>query len=322
MSVPFGLLKFRPYVRSMPWGGDALRRLFGKDVPTGGKTGETWEIADRPEGASIVAEGPFQGRTLTDLYREDPKGLTGLADPPPRFPLLVKFIDARDWLSLQIHPDAEMARRLGAEPKTECWVVVEARPEAFLYLGLGFGNGPERLREALAEGRPEAVMNRVRVKAGDFLFVPAGTVHAIGPGIVLAEVQQNSNTTYRLWDWNRLGPDGAPRALQVEPGLACVKNDARAGKMGLFAARAGAASTAQLVGCPAFSLTQTALAGAHVLPMREVAQCLGFVSGSGTVRAGGQDAAFLAGDWFLVPPGLSVEIAPGKDAVCLSARPG
>lgn len=316
------ILKMRPHVRPMPWGGTALARLYGKDLPAGGKIGETWEVADRPEGWSVVAEGPLAGTPIPDLYRRDPRGLTGLADPPKRFPLLVKFLDAADWLSLQVHPDEEAARKLVVEPKTECWVIVAARPDAFLYLGLAAGKRAEDLRAALAEGRPETALARVRVAAGDFLFVPAGTVHAIGPGIVLAEIQQNSDTTFRLSDWNRAGPDGKARPLHVEKGLSCVRSDPRAGKLSALTGRSGPYVMDGLIECPAFSMNRLIFSGPHPLAPSPLVQCVGILAGSGTVRSGKTDLPFAPGDWILATPAAAVEVIPEGSTTLLVARPG
>ncbi len=316
------LLKLKPHVRPMPWGGEALARLYGKDLPAGEKVGETWEVADRPEGWSVVAEGPLAGTPLPDLYRRDPSGLTGLADPPRRFPLLVKFLDATDRLSLQVHPDEEAARKLAVEPKTECWVIVAARPDAFLYLGLAPGKRPDDLATALSRGNPEAVLSRVRVSAGDFFFVPAGTVHAIGPGIVLAEIQQNSDTTFRLSDWNRAGPDGKPRPLHPEKGIACVRNDPRAGKLSPLTGRSGPYVLDALISCPAFSMNRLTFSGSRPLAPAPLVQCVGILSGSGTVRSGGTRLSFVPGDWFLATPAAAVEIDPEGSTTLLVARPG
>ncbi len=318
-----GILKFRPFVRPMPWGGEALARLFGKPCPSKAKIGETWEIADRPEGASVVAEGPLAGKTLTEIYHAEPGAFVGGKNPPGRFPLLVKFIDAADWLSLQVHPDAAAAEKLSAEPKTECWVILEAAPGAFLYLGLSAGKTPQDLESALAAGRPETVLAKRPVAAGDAVFVPAGTVHAIGPGIVLAEIQQNSDTTWRLSDWGRAGPDGKPRPLHLAEGLASVRNDPRAGKLpqGRQKELPGA-RIISIVACDEFSLERLGLTFPFSTTLGGNALCLGVLSGRGTVTGAGQTLAFFPGDWFLVPKTCrAFAVKPQGPATLLSAQP-
>lgn len=270
-----------------------------------------------------MADGPEAGRTLADLCRLHAREILG-KNAPAAFPLLVKFIDAADWLSLQIHPDAEAAARLGGQAKTECWVVVEAAADAFLYLGLAPGRTARDLAEALAAARPEEVLRRIPVTAGDCLFVPAGTVHAIGPGIVLAEVQQNSNTTYRLSDWNRpRAANGTPRPLHVEAGLSCVRTDPRAGRSDPAPARplpGGAAET--LVSCETFVLERIVLSGPFAPPADGVPLCLGVLAGRGRVSGEADATAFAPGDWFLATAaGARPLFVPEGAATLLATRP-
>lgn len=221
-----GLLQFADTFAPRIWGGRKLRDLFGKDAPDE-RIGEDWLISDHPMAESTVSEGEFAGLTLHQIIERDARPLLG---PLPRltihgrFPLLLKLLDAADVLSVQVHPDDECARRLG-EPdvgKTEMWYVLQAEPGAGLISGLRETVTAAQLREGIDEGNVEPLMVRHAAVEGLSLFVPAGAVHAIGSGIVLAEIQQNSDLTYRLYDWNRRDPQGKPRKLHLEKAFQAI----------------------------------------------------------------------------------------------------
>ncbi|MSS72284.1 MAG: class I mannose-6-phosphate isomerase [Candidatus Latescibacteria bacterium] len=218
--MTLGPLKLTPVHVEKPWGGWALGRLFGRPLSDGARIGESWEVSDRPEAQSRVAEGPQKDRTLAELRRtfgEDLLGSVATAISPGRFPLLIKWIDARELLSVQVHPDDEAARALG-EPdpgKAEAWIVADATPGARMVYGLRERMTGEAVRAAAESGGLEPCLGWVTAQPGDCFMVPPGAVHALGAGIVLYEVQQNSNITYRLWDWGRTGTDGRPRDLHL-----------------------------------------------------------------------------------------------------------
>jgi mannose-6-phosphate isomerase len=209
------------------WGGRGLAERFGKALPADTRVGETWLISDHPSAESVVASGAWTGRTLHDLIELDAEGILGTRPkltPGGRFPLLLKLLDCNDILSVQVHPDDECAARLG-EPdsgKTEMWHVLHTEPAAELICGLLPGIDKSRIESALREGKIMDTLQRVQVRAGDSVTVPAGTVHAIGKGIILAEIQQNSDITYRLHDWDRVDASGKARALHVEKSLGAI----------------------------------------------------------------------------------------------------
>jgi len=215
------LYPYRPepiYVE-MIWGGRNLERLFGRTLPPGRKIGESWDLADLPGRISAVANGPHAGASLSDLRRELGGGLLGRARAMPdgRFPLLLKLLDANDILSLQVHPDAEAVRAIGGDAamKTECWYILESRG-GMIYKGVREGVTPEQFRSAIEADRAEEVVRPVPVAAGDFHYLPAGTVHALGAGVVVAEVQTPSDTTYRVTDWGR------GREIHIERSMQCI----------------------------------------------------------------------------------------------------
>jgi len=213
------------------WGGRRLESEFGKRLPPNVKIGESWEIVDRPEAQSIVANGPLKGKTLHDLWAQDRKEIFGdVPDGPSRtgitrFPLLIKLLDAHEKLSLQVHPPEKIAAKLGGEPKTEFWYVAAAELDAELFVGLREPSTEEKFKRALEKGAVEDCVYTIRVKAGDAMFLPAGRFHAVGAGNLLVEIQQNSDTTYRLSDWNRVDDQGKSRQLHVDQALQCIDFD-------------------------------------------------------------------------------------------------
>ena len=223
-----GPLVFEPYLRPMVWGGRSLGDLFGKRLPDDGPYGESWELSGHPHHVSRVAEGPLRGQSLADLCAQHPREVFGEAIPPgSRFPLLVKLLDCRDLLSIQVHPDDALAPRLAGEPsgKTEAWVVLEAEPTARICAGLKPGVTRAEVERALADGTLDRCLHDFTPRPGDCIFLPAGTIHAVGGGVVLAEVQQTSDATFRLYDWGRVGPDGRPRQLHVRESLEAIRWD-------------------------------------------------------------------------------------------------
>jgi len=224
MSLKAPLL-FEALPMERVWGGRRLETLFGKKLPHGAVVGETWELVDRPEAQSVVHEGPLRGATLHELWtshREEIFGRLHACNPSPRFPILFKLLDARERLSVQVHPPAEIALATRTEPKTECWHFLHASEGASVYAGLRKGVTRESFEQALAGGTVEETLHRIPVHTGESLFLPSGRVHAIGEGLVIVEVQQNSDTTYRVFDWNRTGLDGRPRDLHVSESLASI----------------------------------------------------------------------------------------------------
>jgi mannose-6-phosphate isomerase len=223
-----GMLRFEEAYQPRPWGGQRLATALGKPAPADTPIGEAWLVSDHPSHVSRVAEGPWAGHTLHQILKAVPDALLGtLAKPTPhgRFPLLLKLLDAAEPLSVQVHPDDHHALRLG-EPdvgKTEMWYVLDADPQSCLYCGLHADTTPEQLTQSIHNsGLVEHLMS-YPANPGASVFVPAGTIHAIGAGILIAEIQQNSDLTYRLYDWGRTDAQGRPRELHVEKSLAVTK---------------------------------------------------------------------------------------------------
>jgi len=210
---------FRPKLVKKIWGGRRLENLLGKELPAEGRYGESWEVSAHPgDETPAVFPREHTGKTIPELARELKEDFLGAAWQEAAeggFPLLYKFIDAEDVLSVQVHPDDDYARRDHDNGKTECWVIVATRPGSLIYRGFKEGTDLALFDRLLAAGRLEECLHSFTVEPGDVIFLPAGTVHAIGAGILLAEIQQSSDLTYRVYDWNRL-EDGKPRPLHVE----------------------------------------------------------------------------------------------------------
>jgi mannose-6-phosphate isomerase len=208
----------------MVWGGRRLATFLRRALPTQENYGESWEISDHPLHVSVVVGGAWSGRTLHDLVQHDAATLFGSAIAPGAFPWLVKMLDANDWLSVQVHPDDAAAARLrpGERGKTEAWFVLAAEPESRVFAGLLPGVDESKLRNALDSGTVADCLHQFRPRPGDCIFFPAGTVHAVGGGVLFAEVQQTSDVTFRLFDWNRRDARGQARALHIEESLACI----------------------------------------------------------------------------------------------------
>lgn len=217
-------LHFRPILRHYLWGGRRLADLLGKDFAGQPTAAESWEVCSRGDDQSEVLFGPLAGRTLRDLLCAFGPQLVGSDHPSDRFPLLFKFLDAAEPLSVQVHPTDALAARLVPPDsgKTEAWYVIDAAPESLIYAGLRPGVDRACLAEAIRAGRVGEVLHSFLAAPGDCLLIPAGAVHAVGRGVLIAELQQSSDTTFRLFDWNRIGPNGQPRPLHIDQGLDAV----------------------------------------------------------------------------------------------------
>ncbi len=221
-------LRFEPIFKRLIWGGRRLATVLRKPIGEGSEYAESWEISDHRLDVSRVADGPLAGRTLRDLVHRHGDDLFGPAvGHREQFPLLVKFIDAQQDLSVQVHPDDDRGRRLANDNgKTETWVIVHAEPGSKIYAGLRPGTTRAELAAAIERGNVEEYLHSFPARRGDCILIPAGTVHAIGAGVVLAEFQQMSDATFRLHDWNRVGHDGRPRPLHVAESLESINFEA------------------------------------------------------------------------------------------------
>jgi mannose-6-phosphate isomerase len=298
-------LRFEPIFQYRLWGGRRLSRLISEPLPEDGPIGEAWVLSDRDDYASLVANGPLKGRTISDVMEQYQKPLMGkLASRFPRFPLLLKFLDAREMLSVQVHPSDAHADLIpaGDTAKTEAWVVIEARRESRIYAGLKLGTTALDLRQSLSDGTIADHLVTIVPKPGDGVFIPAGTVHTLGGDVVVFEVQQNSDVTFRLFDWNHVdAKTGRPRPLQIEQALACI--DFAGGSGGLVAPEIEATVPVErerLFDCEAFRLWR--LHGQESFPVgaENEPRVLVSINGSGNIEYGDISYTVGKGDVWLL----------------------
>lgn len=320
-TPPLYPLLLEPALVARVWGGQRLESRLGKELPPDQPVGESWEIFWK----NRILNGPLQGATLGDVIAQFPGAMTGTDGSGPEFPLLVKFIDAQDWLSVQVHPDDERAAALEGEPrgKTECWYVIDSAPGAQLAYGLAVQLDAESFRRAIQEGRAQDVIQYVSVAPGDFVFVPAGMLHAIGPGLLLYELQQTSDTTYRVYDWNRMGLDGRPRELHLDKALACTRFEVNPTARVEFATRT--LPDGNVVASPIrskyFALDKLTLLADMRMDTRGTAHLLSAVAGHVEVRLESSGPILLPqGQSAFVPAGAGMyQLIPDGDAEILCA---
>jgi len=300
----------------MVWGGRRLAEFLGKSLPTGDPYGESWEISDHRLHHSLVSNGPLKGRSLRDLMTNDRAALLGKNAPEHGvFPWLVKFLDASDWLSVQVHPDTEAVRRLwpGEGSKTEAWFVLAAEPESRIYAGLLPGMNETKLRLALQSGTVAECLHQFKPSAGDCIFLPAGTVHAVGGGVLMAEVQQTSDATFRLFDWNRRDAEGKARALHIEQSLACIdwaRGPVHPVQVHDFAATSAArlpatAKRTPLVKCPFFELEYRWETEPYSCGGDGVFQVMIVVRGGACLTGFGGEEELRTGQTWILPAAMS-----------------
>ena len=310
-QIPLYPLRFEPIYQYRIWGGRRLANLLSAPLPGNGPIGEAWILSDRDDHPSQVADGPLKGRTIAQVLEQFPKQAMGkLAGRFRRFPLLLKFLDAREMLSVQVHPgyvrkDDAHADLLpaGETGKTEAWVVLEAGTKSRIYAGLKPDTTEADLRRALASGAVADRLACFHPKAADAVFLSAGTVHSLGGGVVVFEVQQNSDVTFRLYDWDHIdAKTGQPRPLQVDQALACI--DFADGTAGLVAPVVEATTPVErerLFDCEHFRLWRLRGQSPFTVGAADVPRVLVSIDGAGQVEHDGATYEAGKGDVFLLP---------------------
>ena len=319
---------FKPIFKDRIWGGRELQRLYAKKIPAG-QIGEAWEISDRPGDASVIANGSLAGKDLRWLMENHAAEILGDAKPAAegRFPLLCKILDAREKLSLQVHPPARKAAELKGEPKTEMWFIADATPDASLYVGLKNGVTRAEFEEKISDGSVADCFHRIPVKAGDTMFLPSGRVHAIGDGLVIFEIQQNSDTTYRVFDWNRVGLDGQPRELHIAQSLASIDFNDFEPKLVPANFRQGPQfKFRQLVEDPLFNVQELVFENAGAVKLAgQYLRIIATIKGTAAIadEASGISAQLKAGDFCLIPARLKnveVKAVANTSLLCVEAN--
>lgn len=290
------LLRFQPLYQERVWGGRVLETTLGRGLPPGPPIGESWEIVDRPEAQSVIVGGTYSGLSLRSVLDRHSADIMGPAWPRHKaFPILVKWLDCRERLSLQVHPPASLAGELKGEPKTENWYIAESAPGAELIVGLKRGVTRERFERAIADNSLEQCVHRFPVSAGDSILVHSGQVHAIDAGNLILEIQQNSDTTYRVYDWGRVGLDGKPRQLHVAQSLRSIDwNDFEPAPV------RAARTSAVIAECAEFRIRRVVLASGEPLSLSggEQPRIVSIVSGGVTT---GPEGSLRRGDNVVVP---------------------
>ncbi|BCU79102.1 type I phosphomannose isomerase catalytic subunit [Luteolibacter sp. LG18] len=299
-------ITFTPLYMDRVWGGRELERVYGRTLPDATTPiGEAWEIVDRDPEQSVVNSGPFAGKSLHELWSHHRGEIFGEGLPDSeRFPILIKILDSRDDLSIQVHPPVDKADELGGEPKTEMWVIAAADPGARLYVGLKNGVARSDFEAAIADGTVEKAVHAIAPQPGESIFIPSGRLHAIGAGLLIHEIQQNSDTTYRVFDWNRMGLDGKPRALHVEQSLASIDFED-------FEPGMDVPNGDVLAECPYFRTSRHELADGALLANPDPGRftIVGVVEGA---LVSTDNRRFVKGDYILQPKGASPLVADGN----------
>ena len=318
-------LTFEPILKQRVWGGRRLQELYGKKLTPNVSVGESWEISDRPADISVISNGALAGKDLhwsVQNFGPELMGRASLANG--RFPLLIKILDARETLSLQVHPPVEKARQLRGEPKTEFWFIAEAAPGAELFVGLKAGCTREQFTARIQDGTVADCFHRVPVRAGDAMFLPSGRVHALGAGLVMFEIQQNSDTTYRVFDWNRKGLDGKSRELHIKESLECINFDDFEPALIRPELQNGTATArvASLVKNRLFSVESVTFQQDGRLPLLPGSmQIIGVVRGNLVVQYEHQELGLSDGQFCLIPASLpKVTLLARTSSICLCVQ--
>jgi len=317
-------IKFKPIFKERIWGSNNLNTFFGKDVASSDLIGESWELADLSNGVSQVDGGDFDGLSLRDLLERHGQALGFTqAQSSFSFGLLIKFLDAQDDLSVQVHPDLTAVKVLPqARLKTECWYVIDAKENAIIYCGLKPGTSKDDLRNAITAGTVQELLLQHHAKKGDFYFLPAGCVHAIGAGILIAEIQTPSDTTYRIFDWNRTDASGNSRELHIEQSLICAHLEDRTNDF-IIADNNDTkqfldichtfGTTKSLVNCPYFYV-------AHVTTTPSRSQAITIekpvvmiaLTGNGEFICEGKTVSYRKGDTIMIPKTDDLSLNPDE----------
>lgn len=297
-------LKFKAIYKELIWGGGKLASSLNKDFPADKKIGESWELADLPNDKTVIANGEFAGKTLSEILQKYPEQITGQKNYQPPFGLLIKFIDAAEVLSVQVHPDDRAVEKLKmGHSKTECWYIISCEFNSCIYKGLKAGITKEQFAQSIKDGTCAELLNKVPVKPGQCHFLPAGTVHAIGAGILLAEIQTPSDTTFRVFDWNRL-QDGKPRQLHIEQALESIHFDQKAEELAVT-------TEGRLVDNNFFKIDKIiSHAGTSEKIIKGTMKVIIFISGGGQITG---SVDFAKGQTILLPAAFEGEIMFDKD---------
>jgi mannose-6-phosphate isomerase len=323
LTAPLYPLRFRPILRQLIWGGRRLGTVLHKPIGDQADYAESWELSDYHDQVSVVDEGDLTRTSLRDLVHSRGDELLGEAlGPRDQFPLLVKFIDARESLSVQVHPDDETGRRLANDNgKTETWVILAAEPGSLIYAGLKPGVGRDEFTAAMHSGKVEHLLHSFEPRPGDSILIEAGTVHAIGAGVLLAEIQEMSDATFRIHDWGRVGTDGKPRQLHLREALESINFDR--GPVNPIKPEtqpvAGGGTRERLARSEYFALERLTLSKQALVGDGQRFTILMGLSGSSEIEQGGKSVRLDFGQTILLPAAIGpCTISPRGEATVLT----
>jgi mannose-6-phosphate isomerase len=301
-------IKLKPVYKDAIWGGTNIRKRFGREAPDE-RVSESWEVCCRNDGMNAISNGCFEGPTLMELIERFSSMLLGdgrICTTPGEFPLLIKFIDASERLSVQVHPGSGCMTEDGMDMcKNEMWYVIEARPGSRIVYGVKEHVTPGQFAGAVKNGGLQELLNEVTVSPGDVFFIPSGMVHAILEGIMVAEIQQNSNTTYRVYDWDRVGSDGKPRELHIDKALEAVRLEPFRAEIPSEVYCDGSCSIRELTCCEYFTAEEVKLSGSFTHTMDSSRFYIYMaIQGYGTIKHEGGSESISCGETFLIPSSL------------------
>lgn len=333
MFPAFPPLVFEPLYRSYLWGGRRLASKLGKNLPAEGIWAESWEIVDHPQGQSVVKNGPWQGWTLGRLLSEHREAILGQESlvclegsegrrHVSRFPLLLKYLDCQNVLSVQVHPDDAYGLQMASPDlgKTEAWYIIDAEPGSVLYAGLKPSVSRKDLADAIEAGKTEECLNAIYPQAGDCIFIPAGTVHALGAGLLVAEIQQASDCTFRLYDWNRVDAVGKSRPLHIDQALEVIDFE-QAPIERVSARHVPHRNTQELVDCDKFRLVRFDRPSRYALDL-PTCRIVTVPKGTATIETDYGSIELSAGDSALIPQACAqASLVVGPDTTVLAAEP-
>ena len=309
------ILKLLPVCKDYLWGGDKLKKFFNKKCNTE-ILAETWELSCHKDGNSVIENGKYKGKTLSEyIEKENKKPLGTNCERFKNFPILIKFIDSRQPLSLQVHPDDKYAlENEGQYGKTEMWYIIDCEENSFIYYGFKNPISKEEFKKHIEEGTLEDVLNKVKVKKGDVFFIESKTIHAIGSGITIAEIQQNSNVTYRVYDYNRVGADGKKRDLHIDKAVD-VTNIEFTGKKYNFGEHT--------VSCDIFEVDEFDVSSENLVNIADEKSfhSIIVIEGSGKVKCNGNTMELKKGDSIFIPAGMGEYTISGELKVIKTVIP-
>ncbi len=314
-------LIFQPILKRIRWGGRRLATDLKKELGSEIDYAESWEISDHGDDQSVVLEGDYSGWTLQRLVAEKNSELFGQQTAHEQFPLLIKYLDAQDRLSLQVHPNDQQVKKFDVTEngKTEAWIILDALPNSLLYTGLKDNVSHTILNDALAAGMVEDCLHSYAVHAGDVIFVPAGTVHAIDEGVLLAEIQQSSDITFRLHDWGRLNANGNPRELHIENGLACINfEQGPVHPVQPIILKEGSHQLEELIRCEQFVIQRHQTTIPFTISTENRFRILMTLSGTATLQVDDENSLLTTGKTILIPASCAdVTITPQSEVLLI-----